>query len=171
MSKEGKASRTIVVTGDFTIDWNIARIRRDDISGNSWNPNDRTRACWQRGGAALLGDLIETMAADLKGKKLGEFTVNKISDMPESACPADERFHHSYAQWSLFNYKEKEGPEPRAWRVVRVHRPRPQRERLGRIHRRAGQGLRGARPDRSRRRRPRVPRSSRTVVPPAQEKQ
>ena len=117
MDKVGKGSRTIVVTGDFTIDWNIARIRRDDISGNSWNPNDLTRACWQRGGAALLGDLIETLAVDLKGKGLGEFTVRKISDMPKFACPADERFHHSYAQWALFNFKDKEGPEPRAWRV------------------------------------------------------
>jgi hypothetical protein len=43
-SMKAKASKTIVVTGDFTIDWNIARIRRDDISGNSWNPNDLTRA-------------------------------------------------------------------------------------------------------------------------------
>lgn len=117
MNKAGKGSRTIVVTGDFTIDWNIARIRRDDISGNSWNPNDLTRACWQRGGAALLGDLIETLAADLKSQGLGEFTIRKISDMPKSACPADERFHHSYAQWALFNFRDKEGPEPRAWRV------------------------------------------------------
>lgn len=117
MSAAGKGSRTVIVTGDFTIDWNIARIRRDDISGNSWNPNDLTRACWQRGGAALLGDLIEALAADLKGKGHGEFTVRKISDMPESACPADERFHHSYAQWAQFSFRDKEGPEPKAWRV------------------------------------------------------
>ena len=117
MSKAGKGSKTIVVTGDFTIDWNIARIRRDEISGNSWNPNDLTRACWQRGGAALLGDLIETLTGEMKSQGLGEFTVKKISDMPKFACPADERFHHSYAQWSLFNFRDKEGPEPKAWRV------------------------------------------------------
>ncbi|MBN2199091.1 MAG: ATPase [Candidatus Aminicenantes bacterium] len=110
--------KSVLVTGDFTIDWNIARIRRADGAGQSWNPDDRTRACWQRGGAALLGDLIEALARDLKNKDQGDFTISKISKPGRPVCPPDGRFHHSYAQWSLFNYSEKGGPEPPAWRVA-----------------------------------------------------
>jgi hypothetical protein len=118
MSAEGKGSMSVVVSGDFTIDWNIARIRGGDGGGRIWNPDDRTRACWLRGGAALLGDLVEQAARELKKSGAGEFTVSRIQDLPGDVCPTDGRFHHSYAQWSLFNFSEKGGPEPPAWRVA-----------------------------------------------------
>jgi hypothetical protein len=118
MSKAGKGSRTIVVTGDFTIDWNIARIRGGEGAGKDWNASDRTRACWQRGGAAMLGDLLEQVAASLKIDAPGGLRVSKIPALPESMCPTDDRFHHSYAQWSLFKFSEKGGAEPPAWRVA-----------------------------------------------------
>jgi len=110
--------KSVLVTGDFTIDWNIARIRRADGAGQAWNPDDRTRACWQRGGAALLGDLVEALALDMKKRGQGDFVVSKISEARQPVCPPDGRFHHSYAQWSLFKYSEKGGPEPPAWRVA-----------------------------------------------------
>jgi hypothetical protein len=110
--------KSVLVTGDFTIDWNIARIRRAEGAGQSWNPDDRTRACWQRGGAALLGDLIETLTADLAKRGQGDFAVSKIPEARRSVCPTDGRFHHSYAQWSQFKYGEKGGGEPPAWRVA-----------------------------------------------------
>ena len=56
MTAQEKSKKVVVVTGDLTIDWNIARLRGADTGGLSWNPDDRTRACAQRGGAALLGD-------------------------------------------------------------------------------------------------------------------
>ncbi len=118
MSAEGKGSRNVIVSGDFTIDWNIARIRGNDGDGRDWNPDDRTRACWQRGGAALLGDLLERVAAGMMDKGLGEFHVSKIPNLPGTVCPTDERFHHSYAQWSLFKFGEKGVSEPPAWRVA-----------------------------------------------------
>ncbi len=110
--------RSIIVTGDFTIDWNIARIRRTDGAGQAWNPDDRTRACWQRGGAALLGDIVEALVPDLKARGYGDFAVPKISEPGQPVCPTDSRFHHSYAQWSLFKYSEKGGSETPAWRVA-----------------------------------------------------
>jgi hypothetical protein len=110
--------KTVLVTGDYTIDWNIARIRRADCAGQAWNPDDRTRACRQRGGAALLGDLIEALALDMKRREQADAVVSKISEARQPVCPPDERFHHSYAQWSLFKYAEKGGPEPPAWRVA-----------------------------------------------------
>lgn len=110
--------KTVLVTGDFTIDWNIAHIQRAEGTGQAWNPDDRTRACWQRGGAALLGDLIEGLALDLKNKGRGDVLVSKISGPCQPVCPHDRRFHHSYAQWSLFKYSEGAGPEAPAWRVA-----------------------------------------------------
>ncbi len=110
--------RTIVVTGDFIVDWNIARIRGHEGAGQAWNPDDRTRACWQRGGAALLGDIIEALAGDLNRKGQGEFRVYKISEPSQPVSPTDSRFHHSYARWSLFKYSDKSCPEPPAWRVA-----------------------------------------------------
>jgi len=117
MDAKAKGSKTIVVSGDFTIDWNIARIRRDDSAAHAWNPDDRTRACWQRGGSALLGDLIEALCLDLKNKGQGDYNVLKIGEPRQPVCPSDGRFHHSYAQWSLFNYTKKKSAESPAWRV------------------------------------------------------
>jgi hypothetical protein len=110
--------KSVLVTGDYTTDWNIARVRRAEGAGQSWNPDDRTRACWQRGGAALLGDLIEAVVADLAKRGQGDFAVSKIPEARKSVCPTDGRFHHSYAQWSQFPRGDKARPEPPAWRVA-----------------------------------------------------
>jgi hypothetical protein len=119
--------KTVLVTGDYTIDWNIARIRRADFAGQAWNPDDRTRACRQRGGAALLGDLIEALALDMKRREQADVVVSKISEARQPVCPPDGRFHHSYAQWSLFKYGEKGGLRTPGLAGGRIHRPRPQR--------------------------------------------
>jgi len=110
--------KKIIVTGDFTIDWNVARLRNNEGAGQAWNPDDRTRACWQRGGAALLGDIISRLAEDFHNEGQGEFAVSKIPEPSQPVCPSDSRFHHSYALWSLFRFGEKGRSEPSAWRVA-----------------------------------------------------
>jgi len=61
MTTSSAKSKQVLVTGDFTIDWNIAHLRRGGTRESYIaNPDcNWTRACRQRGGAALLGDIIE----------------------------------------------------------------------------------------------------------------
>jgi hypothetical protein len=54
----------------------------------------------------------------LKASGLGDFRVCRIPALAGSVCPTDDRFHHSYAQWSLFKFSEKGGGEAPAWRVA-----------------------------------------------------
>jgi len=57
--------RTVIVAGDVTIDWNIARLRRVKANLPGWESGGSTRAWWQHGGAALLADLVEAVADEL----------------------------------------------------------------------------------------------------------
>lgn len=112
-----KSKRVVLVTGDLTIDWNIARLRGADTGGLSWNPDDRTRACGQRGGAALLGDLVEDLTALMQQVGEGIYETKKILEFDQTVNPGDNRFHHSYALWSLFPFRKKADKEIPAWRV------------------------------------------------------
>jgi RyR domain len=111
----------VVVTGDVTIDWNLARTRRSDSGGAAWNADDCTRAYWQRGGAALLADLIEAVADDLRQAGQADYSVREMGAPRDQALPSDPRFHHSYANWSLFDFDEKTSRDknkpPQTWRV------------------------------------------------------
>ena len=49
--------KRVVVAGDVTMDWNLAR-RRLDPAGVVWNADDCTEVYGQLGGAAMLGELI-----------------------------------------------------------------------------------------------------------------
>jgi RyR domain len=109
----------VVVTGDVSIDWNLARTRRSEGGGAVWNADDCTRAYWQRGGAALLADLIDAVARELRGAGQAECQVRRMGAPAEPVHPGDARYHHSYALWSLFKYGVK-SPLDRdrpAWRV------------------------------------------------------
>ena len=106
MQSEGK----IVITGDITIDWNLARIHRSKDIVQRWGNDDCTRAASQPGGAALLGSLLAAAAADLKSGNLSDYAVSQPDLMSQTIEPIDDRFHHSYAIWSLFG-------DQKAWRV------------------------------------------------------
>ncbi len=116
------SDKMLVVTGDVTMDWHIARTRRLEDSTLLWNPDDWTRACWQRGGAALLADLMEAVAETLRQDAEGDFVLYQMDAPRDPICPGDDRFHHSYALWSLYRSGDK-----RAWRVeefLGLDRPR-----------------------------------------------
>lgn len=53
--------KVVVVTGDATMDWNLARTRRTDSGRKVWTADDSTRACWQRRGA-LSGLFLKSFA-------------------------------------------------------------------------------------------------------------
>jgi hypothetical protein len=113
--QEGK--RIIVVTGDFTIDWNVARIQRRDIPAHGWNAEDMTRACCQRGGATMLADLIKAVANDLSRSKRAIYEVREANVPREPVRPGDERFHHSYAIWAPFELDQHNEGKRKVWRV------------------------------------------------------
>lgn len=94
------------------MDWHIARSRPPRETGPAWDPEEWTRACWQRGGAALLADVIEAVIAGLHNRGQGEFPLRQPDSPREAMCPEDPNYHHSYALWSRFG----SGDEA-AWRV------------------------------------------------------
>lgn len=103
-------NRRVYISGDITIDWNLARIRRTKGKIQGWGFDDCTRTTSQPGGAALLGSLIASVAKDLKDKEITEYEVvqPQLHDTPIE--PVDARYHHSYAMWSCFE-------DMKAWRV------------------------------------------------------
>jgi hypothetical protein len=105
-----KLNSRIFISGDITIDWNLARIRRSKGIAQSWGFDDCTRASSQPGGAALIGNLAAVVANDLKENEGAEIEVfqPRISGTPIE--PVDARYHHSYAMWSSFD-------KAKAWRV------------------------------------------------------
>ena len=114
-----ESSPKVVVTGDVTMDWNLARIRRLKEALPAWNADDRTRASWQRGGAAMLADLIEAVDNTLRRDGEADWAVLKMGSPSEPVHPLDGRFHHSYAIWSQFSCAKgsSSGDEESTWRV------------------------------------------------------
>ena len=119
----------VVVTGDVTMDWNLACTRGSEGVEPDWHSDARTRACWQRGGAALLADLIEALAephAPGRRAALSDLAAGHPSH-PRPGLAGDPRYHHFYSNWSVFRYSVKspqDGEKP-AWRVAEVLGPGP----------------------------------------------
>ncbi|MCD4750460.1 MAG: hypothetical protein K8R59_13905 [Thermoanaerobaculales bacterium] len=105
-------AQVVVVAGDVTIDWNIASIS-DSGTDRKWSSEGLTRTCFQRGGAAMLGDLI---TAVLDKDDQSDVELFMPTGPEELARPEDKSYHHSYAQWSRFP-GAKGGSE--LWRVER----------------------------------------------------
>ena len=111
---DNKAEHIIIVTGDITMDWNLARTRRSKGEQTFWSADDTTRAFWQRGGAAMLADLIEAIASDLQKDGTAGFSIRQTAAPGKSkrVQPDDDQYNHSYAMWSPVKYGDKP-----AWRV------------------------------------------------------
>jgi hypothetical protein len=113
MSKS-KTEQIVIITGDIAMDWNLARTRRSKGDTPFWSADDTTSTSWQRGGGALLADLIEAIAKDLQRSGSLHFSIRQTGAPHKSSKvhPDNGQYHHSYAIWSLFKYGEKP-----AWRV------------------------------------------------------
>ena len=109
--------KVVAVTGDVAMDWNLAHVprRRDGLLRSA--TDDTVRTYRQRGGAALLADLIEAVAESLHERTQANWTVRETAAPREPIHPGDERFVHSYAMWSLHKYREQQPRETKAWRV------------------------------------------------------
>lgn len=105
----GAPTRTVAVSGDVTMDWNIAR---EPLSSGS--EPAATRASCQRGGAALLADLVERVAAGIGS---GEETprVRAVEAPTEPIAPGHDGLNHSYSVWARF--RDADDGAASAWRV------------------------------------------------------
>lgn len=106
----------IIVTGDVTIDWHIVLIEQTDEMGEVWNPDDKTRGFPQRGGAALLADVIESIISDSKGKQHSPIQLFQTGALQQPTSPVDPAYHHAYAIWDRLP-AEKTGSKNKVWRV------------------------------------------------------
>jgi hypothetical protein len=120
----GVEAKTVVVSGDITLDWNLARSRGPEAQGPAWEAEVCSRIGWQRGGAALLADLIEGVAAQIRDRAAHEIRQPASPRRTGTAGdthigPEDPRFHHSYASWLSCPYATAQGfeKEKPAWRV------------------------------------------------------
>ncbi len=109
-----KAEKVAIITGDVTMDWNLARTRRSKNDISFWSADDTTSTTWQRGGCTLLADLVEAVAKDLQRSGASQFSIRQTGAPRRSnkVQPDSDQYHHSYAMWSPFKYGEKP-----AWRV------------------------------------------------------
>jgi hypothetical protein len=110
MPVKEKSQNSIVVTGDVTMDWNLAR-ERDGVN-KDWSADTCSRIWWQRGGAALQADLIAVTAESLKKDGTADFKLLQNAAAHEPIQHGDSRFHHVYTLWTPFG-KGKDI----AWRV------------------------------------------------------
>jgi hypothetical protein len=108
MAKLKSSKKIIIVAGDVTVDWNLVRTE-GRAGGLAWSALDCTRAGCQPGGAAMLAELIKAVAGE------GCSVIGPAVDW-QKVLPTDERFHHSYALWSLHE-KAKKNPKVEVWRV------------------------------------------------------
>ncbi|HEY5486518.1 MAG TPA: RyR domain-containing protein [Candidatus Limnocylindrales bacterium] len=111
----GGEARRVVVTGDVTVDWHLARVRKLVDSGIAWNAADRTEMYSGMGGASLVAGLMNEVAAGLAQDGLA-VEVSGPDAPAEPIAPADPSHHHSYAIWS--KYPRRRGDRDRSiWRV------------------------------------------------------
>jgi hypothetical protein len=100
-------AKPVVITGDFTLGWNLARGRGLESSSRVWQAAVRSQLRWQRGGAGLLAELIGGVAHQIRTTVDYEVRQPKTPRRTGRAedfriGPEDPRFHHSYASWMPF---------------------------------------------------------------------
>lgn len=113
MAQNQPPKTKILITGDFTVDWNIAyRKNTPKTTTDHWNPKNLTQACRQPGGAALLADLVQYVINSLPPDQKNSYDLTSPGAPQANVPPDDSRFHHSFAIWSRFP-----GVQGMAWRV------------------------------------------------------
>ena len=126
-----KDTLSVFVTGDVTIDWNIAHISTESNELTDWTGEDSCRMNWQQGGtallcrmswqhgsAALLADLMTSMTNQLKDDLSIPVDVTSIhKTSTKTIDPYDSGYYHCYSVWSP--YRDKDASATVVWRVER----------------------------------------------------
>ncbi|HET6915907.1 MAG TPA: hypothetical protein VFH56_07430, partial [Acidimicrobiales bacterium] len=95
--------RRILVTGDTTLDWNLA------------HTHGRTEMYCSPGGAAALTSLLADVSATLAEDGL-DVQINGPELAPGPVSPLDSSLHHRYTLWSDYPYRLGDRSR-RTWRV------------------------------------------------------
>ena len=118
--KKERAARLAVVAGDITMDWELIRLGQAKKGISAWSPNESADIRWQRGGAALLADLLEAVNNDLLKEQAIQVSLRQPA-VPKSfvdVIPGDPQYHHSFAIWTEKKYAEKPPQDKeKAWRM------------------------------------------------------
>jgi hypothetical protein len=101
---------TVVVSGDVTMDWNLAREPLGDGDEHA-----TTRAAWQRGGAALLADLLQTIGSTLPAGTR-PVQIRDVEAPSEPIPPGHDELNHSYALWTRTARSAGDKGPGRVWR-------------------------------------------------------
>lgn len=101
---------TVVVSGDVTMDWNLAREPLGDSEDHGM-----ARASWQRGGAALLADLLQTIGSTLP-PDTQPVVVGNVEAPAEPIPPGHHELNHSYALWTRTTRSAGDKDSTRVWR-------------------------------------------------------
>jgi len=118
--QEQKNPISVVVTGDVTIDWNIAHTTHELLEPTEWTGDANCSMNWNYGSAALLGDIIATMENQQKDDF--PIPIAVIRPLPPKEIPDrsfDPNIVHSYAVWAQYSDKEacKHEQKKFQWRV------------------------------------------------------
>jgi hypothetical protein len=97
------ALRNVIVAGDVTIDWNLARRPGEESQGLVETWDDPSRMYWQAGGAALMGELIQEVARRLRDSGEADCQVDAPRQPRGELRPSDPKFAHSHALWAPFD--------------------------------------------------------------------
>jgi len=113
--------KDIIVAGDVTVDWNIARARvhlgQQTTYQYIWGSDMGTRACSQAGGAALLATLLDKLSRRGKAVSGGSFRVHGPQVPPEALTDPNYRnLTRSYSVWSAFPFRM--GEKRMVWRAA-----------------------------------------------------
>jgi len=101
------------------MDWHIACAHHTAADARWSGVHGLTHTCWQRGGAALLADLIEAIGQHLQQQRGLAYTVHQIAAPKQPVVPGDPRFHHTYSLWTAFPYSERASSSPsQVWRMA-----------------------------------------------------
>ncbi len=111
-----KVPRQVVVTGDVTIDWNLARTRQPGSGHGGENSRHHIETYSGPGGAALLAQLIEEVGRRVTGDGPPVRVLGPTCETV-SVAPGDPALHHSYALWSEFPRRLGDRG-PSVWRVA-----------------------------------------------------
>ncbi|HKZ54609.1 MAG TPA: RyR domain-containing protein [Anaerolineales bacterium] len=119
MSESQARNTVVVVAGDVTIDWHLARSQGGRQARQRWDAAASGRIWCEPGGAALTAHVLEAATADREAKGLARVSIVRPWELGNFIHPGDRRFHHVYRVWSPHRYGEKPplDREKPAWRV------------------------------------------------------